>query len=76
MKSLDKDPNVQFVREKQDIFALAIICQIIFVSKSYFVQPNVVCPVPVLPAVPTLWSPKTQLRIEIDSLVDMANVLM
>ena len=50
--SLVKDPNVQFVRVRQDFFALAIICPIIFSSKSHFVQPNVVCPEP---AVPTFW---------------------
>ena len=44
--SHDKDLNVQFVKGRQDIFALAIVFQIIFLSKSYFVQPNVVSPVP------------------------------
>ena len=29
----------------------------IFSSKSHFVQPNVVCPAPAVPAVPTFWSP-------------------
>ena len=29
----------------------------IFSSKSHFVQQNVVCPAPVVPAVPTFWTP-------------------
>ena len=29
----------------------------IFPSTSHFVQPNVVCPAPAVPAVPTFWSP-------------------
>jgi hypothetical protein len=29
----------------------------IFSSKSHFVHPNVVCPAPAVPAVPTFWSP-------------------
>jgi hypothetical protein len=52
--SLVKDPNVQFVRVRQDIFILAILCPIILNSKSHFVQPNVVCPVPVAS---TFWTP-------------------
>ena len=37
--SLVKDPNVQTVRVRQKFFALAI-------SKSHFVQTNMVCPAP------------------------------
>ena len=55
--SLVKDPNVQFVRVRNKFFALTIICPIIFSSKSHFVQPNVVSPVLMLPAVPTFWTP-------------------
>ena len=55
--SLAKDPNVQFVRVRQDFFAFAIICPIIFSTKFHFVQPNVICPVPEVPAVPTFWTP-------------------
>ena len=43
---------------RQDFFTLAIICPIISSSKVHFVQPNVVCPVPAVPAVPTFKTPK------------------
>jgi hypothetical protein len=55
--SLVKDPNVQFVSARKDFFALAMICPFSPPSKSHFVQPNVVCPAPVVPAVPTFWTP-------------------
>ena len=54
-----KDPNGQFVRVRQDFFALTVICQIIFSTKSYFVQPNVVC---LEPAIPTFWTPEHKYR--------------
>ena len=59
--SLVKDPNVQFVRVRQDFFALAIICPKFSSSKSHFVQPNVICPAPAVPAVPTFWTPDQNL---------------
>ena len=55
--SLVKDPNVQFVRVRQDFFAHAIICPNFTPFKSHFVQENVVWPVPAVPAVPTFWTP-------------------
>ena len=44
-----KDLNVQFVRGRQDLLFSP--------SKSHFVQPNLVCSVLAVPAVPTLWPP-------------------
>jgi hypothetical protein len=55
--SLVKDPNVQFVTVRKDFFALAMICPFSPPSKSHFVQLNVVCPAPAVPAVPTFWTP-------------------
>ena len=65
-KLLVKDPNVQFVRLRQDFVALAIICPIIYPSKSHFVQLNVVCPVP---AVKTFLTPGNKERNKILVLV-------
>ena len=58
-ESLDNVSN-NHVRLRQDFFALDIICPICFPSKSHFVQPNVVCLAPAVPAVPTFWSPASQ----------------
>ena len=46
---LKKDPNVLFIRVRQDIYALALICPFIFSS-------NVVYPLLAVPAVPTFWT--------------------
>ena len=34
-------------------------------SKSHFVQPNVVCPAPAVPAVPTFWTPAIERLVQI-----------
>ena len=54
--SLDNVSN-NHVNVRQDFFALAIICPKNILYKSHFVQPNVVCPAPAVPAVPTFCTP-------------------
>ena len=50
------DPGARTPIGTCGIFTLAIICPIIFSSISHFVQPNVVCPVALVTAVPTFWT--------------------
>jgi hypothetical protein len=47
----------------KDFFALAMIYPFSPPSKSHFVQPNVVCPAPAVPAVPTFWTPDYWYRL-------------
>ena len=55
--SLVKNQIDKFVWVIQVVFALAIICPIIFSYKSHFVQANVICPVLAVPSVPTYCTP-------------------
>ena len=57
--SLDNVSNNHF-NVRKDFFALAIICKK-KLHKSHFVQPNVVCPAPAVPAVPTFCTPAQEL---------------